>query len=355
MTSQTILEETGILTSIDYVTLAGVAALAFANGANDVSKSVASLVAQLRMRQPSRVSYPFLLAGFFTGLGGITAFVIAGKLLDLFVRGIVNVNLPSSVALAALAGATGWVVLATAVRIPVSTTHAIIGALVFEGALVSGTNGVAWASLISSVFLPLALSPLLAFAMVYVLHSVGLRTILVSLGPIVTRTSSLQWSCPKTRSYGTSLSLAASTAATAFARALNDTPKIVALGVLAYSGGLGSTSLSLFLLVASAMVIGSVAAGRRVTETLAWKTTFLENQGALRVGLSTASLVSLGAYSGLPMSTTHVASGAIIAEGLIRRRVFWPVVRGMILTWIITLPGAGIMAILMTFFGRIIP
>jgi PiT family inorganic phosphate transporter len=103
---------------------------------------------------------------------------------------------------------------------------------------------------------------------------------------------------------------------------------------------------SLFALVTAGMVVGSIAGGRRVTHVLAERVTRLDHQGGFLANLVTAVLVGAGAVGGLPMSTTHVSSGAIIAAGADRGSVNWGTVREMLLAWVVTLPGAAILGMI---------
>ena len=134
-----------------------------------------------------------------------------------------------------------------------------------------------------------------------------------------------------------------SSALTSFARGLNDTPKIVALGIAA-SAGLGLSGFSFYALVAAAMGAGSLAAGLRVTETLARKVTPMSPAEGFCANLVTTLLVGLASLAALPVSTTHVSSGAIIGIGLHRgaSSIRWPTVRDMLLAWLVTLPVAAL-------------
>jgi inorganic phosphate transporter, PiT family len=137
-------------------------------------------------------------------------------------------------------------------------------------------------------------------------------------------------------------------AGVSFARGLNDAPKLVALMVasatiLQLAPGF---SFVAYVLIALGMLFGSLAAGRRVTTALAERVTPMNHLEAFVANLITALLVGPGAALGLPMSTTHVASGAIIAAGLEQHgRINWHMVRNMTFAWVITVPGAALLGI----------
>ena len=100
--------------------------------------------------------------------------------------------------------------------------------------------------------------------------------------------------------------------------------------------------------VAFAMGLGSFLGGLRVTQVLAEKVTRMDHAEGLSANLATSSIVMVAATVGLPVSTTHVSSSAIVGIGLLQglRRVQWATVRDMVLAWVVTLPGAALLACL---------
>ena len=123
-----------------------------------------------------------------------------------------------------------------------------------------------------------------------------------------------------------------------FARGLNDTPKILGVLLAAHVGGL-NTTLTL-LLVGGAMALGGVLHSRRIAHTLGHKITSINHgQGLLANGISSA-LVILASIAGMPVSTTHVSSGAIFGIGVWTGDADWAVVRTILLAWVVTLPVA---------------
>ena len=134
-----------------------------------------------------------------------------------------------------------------------------------------------------------------------------------------------------------------SSGAVGFARGLNDTPKLVAIGFLVLGT---AVSLKLLLLtVAGAMFVGSLYAGRRIARVLAEKIVRMDHREGFLANLTTALLVGIGANFGLPMSTTHVSTGAIagIAGGdtaRLNRRTL----RDLVLAWTVTPLVAALMA-----------
>ena len=132
------------------------------------------------------------------------------------------------------------------------------------------------------------------------------------------------------------------------ARALNDAPKIAAIGLLAQSP---LSQPVIFAAVALAMGIGSLIGGRRVTKTLAEKITPIDNRTGLSANLTISLLVSGCANLGLPVSTTHVTGGAIVGIGIAKgtKSVYWKVVRDIVMAWCVTMPVCGLLSAVIAF------
>jgi len=132
---------------------------------------------------------------------------------------------------------------------------------------------------------------------------------------------------------------------------MNDAPKVAAmllLGSTVPSWASPAVQTMVFFAVAAAMGIGSYLAGLRVTRVLAEKVTRMDHSEGLSANLTTSSLVFASAIMGLPVSTTHVGSSAIIGIGLLKgiKGVRWTTVRDMVLAWVVTLPACGLLAAL---------
>lgn len=136
--------------------------------------------------------------------------------------------------------------------------------------------------------------------------------------------------------------------ATSLARGLNDTPKIVAFILLtaALSPGTPAAKPLAFAAVTLGIVVGSYVAEKRVTTLLAEKVTPMNHQEGFLANLVTAALVGPGAALGLPMSTTHVSSGAIVGVGIPKKAdTNWRTAQSMVLAWIVTVPLAAVLGI----------
>ncbi len=308
--------------------------LALANGANDVGKSVASLLHVgpngLTGRQP------LLWGGFFSGMGSLAAVLVSERLFATFTpQKIVNASIDSSFVLAILLAAAVWVMLATFVRIPVSTTHAILGGIVLQGIFFFGVSSLAWDFLAIRVLLPLAGGPLAALIGVYLFE----RLIRHPQAP--KEEEKPRWA---------EVSHWGSAAATAFARGVNDAPKMAVLGAFFLTANSFEATWIPYMIVAVAVVFGSIALGHRVATTLTRRVLPLDHGQRFRAGVATAVLVSAGAYLGAPLSTTHVHSGAVAGASGLKDSIKTSL-RGMVVPWLVTLPAVGLIAILFAEFG----
>ncbi len=347
-----------------------VAALAYWNGANDVSKGIATLAGSGVANLKTAVIWGTLC----TVAGALTAAVLAGKLVKAFSGSGLITDMPvgHGFLLAVAIGSMVWVAIATLTRLPVSTTHSITGALVGAGVAVGGWNGLNWDRLLDKFLIPLAVSPLLALALMYFLFplfSFGFARLqnyclcLEKTGWSLSGQSaaamtqeatemvagkSTDCECEPAVTHRLNILDALhwlSSGAVSFARGLNDAPKILGVG-LAASLTLNLDSGTALFIVALAMGLGSAFAGFKVTETLATKVTPMSPVQGFSANLVTAFLVIIASRMGVPVSTTHVSSSAIIGMGLKRdaKSVNWNTVRDMLLAWLVTLPIAAIIA-----------
>ena len=145
--------------------------LAFANGSNDVSKGIATLVGSGVTNYRNAI----LWGSVWTVIGGLLGTFVSLAMVRTFTRGILSEQagvmteaIPAAVILAAMS----WVLFASRSGLPVSTTHAITGALCGTGLAAWGLDGVQWAPLAQKVILPLAVSPLLAFSLCFLIGPV---------------------------------------------------------------------------------------------------------------------------------------------------------------------------------------
>ncbi len=296
--------------------------VAFTNGANANFKGVASLYGSGTTTLRGALMWGTLT----TFCGSIAAAFFAEGLLKKFSgRGIVPdvlVESPTFVSGVAI-GAASTSFLATRLGFPVSTTHALLGALMGAGLAGSGTN-VQFGALATQFVLPLLFSPAIAIVLAATVYRL-LKSIRLA---------------PDHRTRTLDVLHFLSTGAASFARGLNDTPKITAL-LLVVPG------LDIrwgFLIVAATIAIGAWLDAERVAETLGKKVTAMNPGQGFAASLVTAGLVTTASLHSLPVSTTHVSVGSLLGIGAATRQAKWRKAGEILLAWISTVPCAAMLS-----------
>jgi PiT family inorganic phosphate transporter len=346
--------------------------LAYSNGANDNFKGVASLFGSGTTGYRRAIWW----ATATTFIGSIASMMLAQLLLTKFSgRGIVPDQIVGSESflLAIALGAGLTVIVATLAGLPVSTTHALTGAIVGAGLVAVGT-GVNVQSLGTGFLLPLGLSPILALALAAGFY-LSLRFLRLQLGitkewcvcvgetpqvipiPQPASVMALQGAVPSTLSVsigelrdcaerytGAFLGIRSQTIMDAahflsagivsFARGLNDTPKIAAMLLVVRALDIRWGIVA----IAVAIAIGGLLSAGRVAETMSHRITVMNHGQGLAANLSTGFLVILASTYGLPVSTTHVSVGSLFGIGLMARKTNVKVVLSIVLSWLLTLP-----------------
>ncbi len=343
-------------------------ALAYANGANDNFKGVATLFGS----GTTNYRAALLWATVTTFLGSGLAVLIAGRLLQAFSgKGLVPAGTAATLEYAAAVAfaAAATVLLATRIGMPISTTHALVGGLV----------GAAWASgapldvgrLGTKFFLPLLVSPILAIAATVVVYSlfhrmrrglgitaetclcIGSEPVEIVPGPLnaavmaqseqLTASTGDVVTCHEQYG-GQFVGLPAATVLdrlhffssgiVCFARGLNDTPKIAAMLLLVPAIG----GVSGLLVVGTAMAIGGLVSARRVAETTSHGITSMNHGQGFSANLVTGAVVIGASQFGLPVSTTHVSCGSLFGLGAVTGRSHGVTIGHIVLAWLATLP-----------------
>lgn len=347
--------------------------LAYSNGANDNFKGVASLYGSRTCSYRAAITW----ATVTTAAGSVASIFLAQALLKKFsAKGLVPDQFAGSeyFVLAVALGAGLTVILATIIGFPISTTHALTGAIVGCG-LVAVGPGVNFGALGKGFVLPLLLSPVVALvlgALLYVgFHAARVGTgvqkewclcvgaeqrvvampqpasafAMTAAAPSLSLTIDEQQNCEE-RYAGRFLGFTSqqlmdaahflSAGTVSFARGLNDTPKIVALLLLWQALDIRWA----FIAIGAAMAIGGLLNARKIAETMSRKITAMNHGQGFAANLSTAILVVLASLKGLPVSTTHVSVGSLFGIGLTTGKANLRVVGAIVLSWVVTLPCA---------------
>lgn len=356
---------------MEWLVAGGALLLAFVNGANDNMKGAATLYGSGALGYRAALG----LATVSTAFGALASTALAGALAKAFsAKGLVPDAALTTEYLAAVAlGASGTVLLATRLGLPVSTTHALVGALAGAGAVAAG-SALDLSVLGGTFLLPLLAGPLLGVALAYALVRGGTR-LGERLSSGVETCVCVERSAPALADTGGAIALAdarfalvvehreecaqraearvlgfevgrlldaghvVSASLVGFARGLNDTPKILGLvaglGIVSPRGGAFA--------LGGAMALGGWLGARRVTETLAKKLTPMAPSDGLAANAATSLLVASASPLGLPVSTTHVSTGGIFGIGASSGELRWRVAVEVLLAWVVTLPLAAVL------------
>ena len=239
---------------------------------------------------------------------------------------------------AALTGAISWNLLTWWVGLPSSSSHALIGGLLGATIAASGTGTIKWEGFINKVIIPLVTSPLLGFAIALVLM-VALMWIFKDfhrrpLGGLFRRMQIF------------------SAGFMAFAHGSNDAQKTMGIITLALfaAGAIPTVDVPFWVIVvaATAISLGTAIGGWRIMHTMGHRVVELEPIHGFAAETTAATIIYAAAHFGMPVSTTHVISSAIMGVGTSRgvRGVRWGVARNILGAWILTIPAAGLVGAL---------
>jgi inorganic phosphate transporter, PiT family len=348
--------------------------IGYANGSNDNFKGVATLFGSGTTDYRKALGW----ATITTLAGSVTAIFLTGKLISVFQgKGLVPSQLAGAqpFVAAVVLGAALTVMLATKTGMPISTTHSLTGALLGSGLVGAGFN-LGFKTLAINFFMPLFISPLCAAAMATLgfplltqmlkrasvnqenclCIEVGTPSVVTPEGiSLVQTTSGLRVIVDSETICAQSQSKAVfgingrklldgihflSAGAVSFARGLNDTPKIVALGLVGGALDLQATILT----VAGMMMIGGLLNANAVAHTVSKKITGMEPEHGVWANLVTSFLVIFASKWGMPVSTTHVSCGALFGIGIANGRAQWNVIRTIAFAWLLTIPTAALLS-----------
>ncbi|UDF29723.1 UNVERIFIED_ORG: inorganic phosphate transporter [Roseateles sp. XES5] len=307
--------------------LVGIALLFdFLNGLHDAANSIATIVST-RVLRPQ---YAVMWAAFFNFI----AFLFFGlHVAETLGKGIIDPAIVSPLVIfAALMGAIIWNVVTWIFGIPSSSSHALIGGLVGAGLAKTGFDAVVWSGLIktaSAIFLSPAIGFFLALILVLIVSWLFVRQTPFA----VDRTFRvMQFISASLYSLG---------------HGGNDAQKTMGIiAVLLYSQGyLGGEFYVPFWVVITcqaAMALGTLMGGWRIVHTMGSKITRLNPMQGFCAETGGALTLFGATWLGIPVSTTHTITGAIIGVGAARRvsAVRWGIAGNIVIAWIVTLPSA---------------
>jgi PiT family inorganic phosphate transporter len=302
----------------------------FVNGFHDAANSIATVVS-------TRVLRPIYAVGWAAFFNFVAAFGFGLHVAKTIGKGVIQTQaVTTEVILAALVGAIAWDLLTWYLGLPTSSSHALIGGLAGAAIVHAGTGSLLMHGLVK-IMVFIVLSPIAGLVLGY-----GLRTL---MSRVLWRTS------PKaTGRHFRKLQLV-SAAAYSLGHGTNDAQKtmgIVAI-LLFTSGYLGPTfyvPVWVVLSAHAAIALGTVAGGWRIVKTMGMRITKLRPVDGFCAETAAAVALFGTAAFGIPVSTTHTITGAIVGVGSTRRlsAVRWGVTIGVVWAWVLTIPGAGLIA-----------
>ncbi len=302
----------------------------FLNGLHDAANSIATIVST-RVLPPQGGSF---WAAFFNFI----AFLFFGlHVAQTIGTGIIDPAVVSpQVIFAALMGAISWNLITWWAGIPSSSSHALIGGLLGAGIAKAGSVAIVWKGVLMTTG-AIFLSPMFGFVLALALV-LATSWIFVSKTPLgVDRTFRvLQFGSASLYSLG---------------HGGNDAQKTMGIiaGLLFAQGHLGEQFYVPFWVVLScqaAMALGTVFGGWRIVRTMGSKITRLTPMQGFCAETGGAITLFLATWLGIPVSTTHTITGAIVGVGAARRvsAVRWNVASNIVFAWIVTMPAAAFVA-----------
>ncbi len=323
----------------------------YTNGFHDAANIVATVIASRAMTPVQAV---LIVATFeFLGplLGGTAVANTIGKFI---VLDDLSQTLALSILLCGLLGAIVWNLGTWWFGIPSSSSHALVGGLAGAVVVAAGADHVVWgfAALlhgelkgVAKVLVALLISPLLGFWVGFTLHRLMLG-LLRSRPPSINRNL-------RNLQYLTAAGLA-------FSHGANDAQKSMGILtlVLLLGGFIRTFEVPLWVMFtcASAITLGILSGGWRIVRTLGFAIYKVRPLHALDSQLTSAGVIFAASLGGAPVSTTHVVATSIMGIGASERpkAVRWNKARDIVTTWLITIPGSALVAILFYFITHLI-
>jgi PiT family inorganic phosphate transporter len=322
----------------DGVTLLLVTVLALAvafdyiNGFHDTANAIATSVSTRALRP----DHAILMSATANFVGALTGTAVAKTIASGLATTPEGPEGQIIVA-AALVGAIFWNLITWRLGIPSSSSHALIGGLIGSVIAASGTGALKVDGILRQVILPLVASPILGVAVGF-----GLMVVLFNV---------FRRAHPRKLNDGFRRLQVVSAAFMAFSHGSNDAQKTMGIMTLALiAGGIlphdAKIPLWVILLAASAISLGTAAGGWRIIRTMGQRVVKLDPVHGFAAETTAATIILGASHFGMPVSTTHVISSAIMGVGSSDRfsAVRWGVAGNIIVAWVLTIPASGAMA-----------
>jgi PiT family inorganic phosphate transporter len=304
----------------------------FLNGFHDSANSIATIVST-RVLKPK---YAVLWAAFFNFL--------AFLLLNLHVantmgKGIIDIAIVDKrIIFGALVGACVWDVITWYFGLPTSSSHALIGGMIGAALVKTGQQALVWSGIMKTVAF-IFISPIAGLLLAWFLGNI------------------VYWACRKTTPRKVDnifrKGQLLSAAFYSIGHGSNDAQKTMGIiaSLLFSAGLLGKTfyiPLTVVLLCYAAIALGTMFGGWRIVKTMGQKVAKLKPVDGFCAESSAAVTLIISTVFGIPVSTTHTITGAIMGVGSLRRlsAVRWGVAGRIVWAWILTIPASAAIAAL---------
>ncbi len=297
----------------------------YINGFHDTANAIATSVATRALRPAHAIAMAaaFNFIGAFAGTA--VAKTIGGGLVD-------EQTTTQAVVAAALIGAIAWNLITWRLGIPSSSSHALIGGLLGATIVAADVGAIKVDGLVYKVVVPLVSSPIIGF--------IGAFILMIALFWIFRRAARR----PLARRFRRLQLLSAGFMA--FSHGSNDAQKTMGIITLALfsAGVIDKVDVPWWVIIvsATAMSLGTAAGGWRIMATMGHRVVELEPIHGFAAETTAATVLFTTAHFGMPVSTTHVISSAIMGVGTSKgaHGVRWGVARGILVAWIVTIPAA---------------
>jgi PiT family inorganic phosphate transporter len=301
----------------------------FLNGLHDAANSIATIVST-RVLSPR---YAVAWAAFFNFIAFLVFGLSVAKTIG---SGIVSPDVISDqVVFGALMGAIVWNIVTWLAGIPSSSSHALVGGLVGAGVAKSGWHAVVWSGLgktVGAIFLSPALGLVLALLLVLILSWIFVRSTPARVDGLFRH---VQFASASLYSLG---------------HGGNDAQKtmgIITALLVAHGAVHGAFHVPFWVVLScqAAMALGTLFGGWRIVRTMGSRITRLTPFQGVCAETAGSITLFLATGLGIPVSTTHTITGAIVGVGAARRAsaVRWNVAQDIVIAWIVTMPAAGVM------------
>lgn len=320
-------------TSLVILVLVIIVALIFdyVNGFNDSANAIATCISTRALS----IRNAIIMAAVLNLVGAL----ISTKVARTIGMDIVNADSINQIAIfSGISAAIIWGIITWYFAIPSSSTHALIGGIIGSSVASVGFSALYWTG-IKKIILALVLSPVIG--------------IVIGFGLMIILLWTVRSFPPDTLNKNFRKLQVISAAFTAFSHGTADAQKsmgVITMALVSY-GALGDFSVPwvVVLTCAIAMALGTAMGGWRIIKTVGKDFVKLQPIHGFCVQTSAAGVILGAAAFGLPTSTSHVVTSAILGVGLSKRlsAVNWKIAKNIFWAWILTIPAAGIIAFLL--------